>query len=109
MIYALPDGHRWEHVPGVTLVGDAAHLMPPSGDGANLAMLDGAELAQQIVAHPDDVDSALVAYELALFPRSDAAYAEAGQLQELLFGDRAPLELVEFFINALDEERTRAG
>lgn len=109
MIYALPDGHRWEHVPGVTLIGDAAHLMPPSGDGANLAMLDGAELARQIVAHPDDVDSALLAYELALFPRSDAAYVEAGQLQELLFGDRAPLELVEFFTNALDEERARAG
>ncbi|MBP3955676.1 FAD-dependent monooxygenase [Gemmata sp. G18] len=94
-IYALPDDHRWDRVPGVTLVGDAAHLMPPNGEGANLAMFDGAELGKVIAANPGDINAALVGYEQELFPRSTAV-AAAGGLEDL-FGQGAPHRLVEFF------------
>jgi 2-polyprenyl-6-methoxyphenol hydroxylase-like FAD-dependent oxidoreductase len=97
MIHALPDGHRWDRVPGVTLLGDAAHLMPPSGDGANLAMFDGAELAKAIAAHPDDTEAALTAYEQALFPRNERFYADAHEMLDLCLGDRAPFGLIDLF------------
>jgi 2-polyprenyl-6-methoxyphenol hydroxylase-like FAD-dependent oxidoreductase len=97
MIHALPDGHRWDRVPGVTLLGDAAHLMPPSGDGANLAMFDGAELAKAIATHPGDIEAALTAYEEALFPRSEAFYADAHETLDLVLGDRTPFGFINLF------------
>ncbi len=100
MIHALPVEHQWDRVPGVTLVGDAAHLMPPSGEGANLAMFDGAELARAIVANPNDMEAALVAYEAALFPRSQAAASDAHQMLELCLGARTPFGLIELFTGA---------
>ena len=104
MIYTLPDGHRWDRVPGVTLLGDAAHLMAPSGEGANLAMFDGAELGKAIAAHPGDIETALTAYEEALFPRSESEAADAHLILELCLGDRAPFGLIDFFTGALARE-----
>jgi 2-polyprenyl-6-methoxyphenol hydroxylase-like FAD-dependent oxidoreductase len=96
-IHALAADHRWQRVPGVTLLGDAAHLTAPSGEGANLALFDGAELAKAIAAHPGDVEAALAAYEADLFPRSAAEAAEATRVFEACFGQRAPQSLLEFF------------
>jgi 2-polyprenyl-6-methoxyphenol hydroxylase-like FAD-dependent oxidoreductase len=108
MIYALPNGHRWDRVPGVTLLGDAAHLMPPSGEGANLAMLDGAELGKAIAAHPDDIETALTGYEAALFPRSESEAEDAYLILELCLGERAPFGLIDFFTGALEGKRPAA-
>lgn len=69
-LYVLPVSHTWAHVSGVTLLGDAAHLMPPLGAGANLAMLEGAELAESIATGPGDLDEAVRAFEEQMWARA---------------------------------------
>ena len=66
--YMLPVGYRWENRTGVTLIGDAAHLMTPwAGEGVNLALWDALDLAQVLAAVPEAADAA--AWQAALEPR----------------------------------------
>lgn len=106
-IHALPASHRWTRVPGVTLLGDAAHLMAPAGDGANLAMLDGAELGQAIATADGDLEAALLAFEERMFDRSAAAAASAVEVLDACLGGAAPHSLVAF-LDAAREAATHA-
>ncbi|MBU3863509.1 FAD-dependent monooxygenase [Streptomyces sp. 4503] len=86
-LFALPVPHTWEHNPTVTLLGDAAHLMPPLGVGVNLAMLDASELALAL-ANAATVDDAIRVYEKTMLPRSiEMAKALEGGAEHLLSAD----------------------
>jgi 2-polyprenyl-6-methoxyphenol hydroxylase-like FAD-dependent oxidoreductase len=95
-LYVLPVSHTWTHVVGVTLLGDAAHLMPPLGAGANLAMLDGAELAESIATGPGDLDEAVRAFEERMWARAGRwAKITAAGLERLVSPD--PAEALALF------------
>ncbi|MEV0372141.1 NAD(P)/FAD-dependent oxidoreductase [Streptomyces sp. NPDC050636] len=100
-LFALPVPHAWPHTPGLTLLGDAAHLMTPfSGMGANLAMLDGCELARALAlprslkgaggAPVADLDAAVRAYEAAMLPRSAKAAEGSARGLDNAFAHDAP-------------------
>jgi 2-polyprenyl-6-methoxyphenol hydroxylase-like FAD-dependent oxidoreductase len=96
-IETMPIGARWDNRPGVTLIGDAAHLMPPVGEGANQAMLDAAELGRELVADPADPDSAIRAYEAAMFVRTQAIAEMSARVQAMMLSPTAADDIVRFF------------
>ncbi|RAO65248.1 uncharacterized protein BHQ10_001260 [Talaromyces amestolkiae] len=73
-LYMLPVGLRWPSHKKVTLIGDAAHLMTPfSGEGVNLAMTDGMDLANAIISNPDDIAAAIAEFQPAMWERAKIA------------------------------------
>ncbi|KAJ6783329.1 hypothetical protein PWT90_02564 [Aphanocladium album] len=86
--YMLPVGLRWRHQTGVTMIGDAAHLMTPfAGEGVNNAMADALSLANLILQHQGgDLDEAARAYEEEMFHRIEPSMARTwSNLQNRFF------------------------
>lgn len=95
-IHALPVGHRWPHRGGLTLIGDAAHLMSPfGGEGVNAALLDAAILGRTLAdTAAADWDAAVAEAEAAMFDRvTPAAAASADAAAEQLSHDGEALAL----------------
>ncbi|WP_445518577.1 FAD-dependent oxidoreductase [Streptomyces sp. NEAU-174] len=100
-IFVLPVPHTWDHNPTVTLLGDAAHLMPPLGTGVNLAMLDAGELALAL-ANAATVDDAIRVYEKTMLPRSiETAQAIEHGTEQLLSADSSARKLATIVANSL--------
>ncbi|WP_424952701.1 FAD-dependent oxidoreductase [Deinococcus sp.] len=103
-LFVLPAPHSWPPTPGVTLLGDAAHLMSPfGGHGVNLALLDGSELALSL-AHEPSVQAAVSAYERVMLPRAAELAVGANNALDEFFSAQAfgPEQAPDF-----DEEAER--
>lgn len=69
--YYVPLDQTWEAQSNITLLGDAAHIMPPSGEGVNLAMLDALELSEVLTSGAfKNIQSAIAAYEKNMLARA---------------------------------------
>ncbi|WP_165374798.1 FAD-dependent oxidoreductase [Sphingomonas montana] len=68
----MPPDYRWESRPGLTMFGDASHVMPPfTGKGVNLALLDALDLANALSCDPArPVQQAVVGFERAMQART---------------------------------------
>lgn len=74
-IYCMPLDQTWESKPDVTLLGDAAHVMPPfAGEGANTSMFDALELSEFLTSGQfDTLREAISTYEFNMRKRASAA------------------------------------
>jgi 2-polyprenyl-6-methoxyphenol hydroxylase-like FAD-dependent oxidoreductase len=70
--YCMPLDQGWEALPSLTMLGDAAHLMPPfAGEGVNMAMLDAVELSRCLTGgHFTAIQPAIAAYEKQMRKRA---------------------------------------
>lgn len=100
--YELPTGHNWNHRPGVTLIGDAAHLCSPfAGEGVNIAMEDALKLSQALIAalkNPSSLESQITAFEQDMFLRGAAAAQKSrDNMVDMLFTPGAPGTVIDRF------------
>ncbi|KAI9058945.1 monooxygenase FAD-binding protein [Trametes sanguinea] len=113
-LFYLPVGHRWPHKPGVTLVGDAAHLMSPfAGAGANLAMLDALELGLVLAdainkgIGEEEREAAIAKWEEGMCARAEKVAARTKRNLESFMSPGAPQTIIESWKRAM--ERAAAG
>ncbi|MGQ7944486.1 FAD-dependent oxidoreductase [Flavobacterium sp. WC2509] len=74
----FPLDQNWNTKPNITLIGDAAHLMPPSGEGVNTAMVDALDLSECLTSEAfNDIQTAIETYEKGMWTRAVVLGKEA--------------------------------
>lgn len=98
-INCMPLDQNWNAMPNLTLIGDAAHLMPPfAGEGANMAMLDALELSQVLCSNQhDDIQHAISIYETEMRKRAAFKAAESLENGERMHHTNALAVMTSFF------------
>jgi 2-polyprenyl-6-methoxyphenol hydroxylase-like FAD-dependent oxidoreductase len=98
-IYCMPFDQTWETLPNLTMIGDAAHVMPPfAGEGANMAMLDALELSECLTSEKyNSLTEAISIYEKNMQKRASIAAKESLENGELMHSENALETMLDFF------------
>lgn len=98
-IYCMPLDQTWKTVKNLTIIGDAAHLMPPfAGEGVNMAMLDALELSEILTStHFNTIESAISEYEKNMFKRASKIAQESLENGERMHSENALTTMLDFF------------
>ncbi len=103
-IYVTPLGMTWRPHPCLTLIGDAAHLMPPVGEGANQALRDAADLAAHLIANPHNPAAAIASYETQMRNRIGPVEQASAHMEKLILSPTALQDMVRFFRPATERQ-----
>lgn len=98
-IYSMPLSQTWAALPNLTMLGDAAHLMPPfAGEGVNMAMLDALELSECLYDENfSDTQTAIAFYENQMRTRATAAAQESLENGDKMHSADALQTMLSFF------------
>ncbi|WP_446744751.1 FAD-dependent oxidoreductase [Silvibacterium acidisoli] len=95
-LLVCPSNQHWEPKPNVTLIGDAAHVMPPyAGEGVNMAMLDALVLSKFLLG--EKTSDAIAMYEAEMFARMQSMTADTMTNTEMFYAPDASDRVVALF------------
>ena len=96
-LLVCPAHQQWKPKPNVTLIGDAAHVVPPyAGEGVNMAMLDALSLSRLLLSEASS-SAAIAAYEAEMFARMQHITANTMTNTEMFYAPDASDRVVALF------------
>jgi 2-polyprenyl-6-methoxyphenol hydroxylase-like FAD-dependent oxidoreductase len=97
--YYFPFDQSWETDESLTMIGDAAHRMPPyAGKGANIALQDAFELAECLTGNQfADLKTAIAHFEREMVVRGAEATKDTLENSKKMFSKTGLAQIVTFF------------
>jgi 2-polyprenyl-6-methoxyphenol hydroxylase-like FAD-dependent oxidoreductase len=96
-LLVCPPDQSWESKSNVTLIGDAAHVVPPyAGEGVNMAMLDALVLSKLLLNEESSLN-AIATYEAEMFARMQHMTADTMANTEMFYATDACDRVVALF------------
>lgn len=98
-MYHFPMNQSWETQSNLTIIGDAAHRMPPyAGEGVNMAMQDALELAEALTeSNFSSIQDALQAFEKQMLARTSVVTQDTLINTDLIHSENGLAEMLAFF------------